>query len=214
MNAKSLFCVHVRSDTRFIRQWSGPTKRILYSIVTTASYASYSKFDVRIIYLRRMMVAMAVTSICLSIYANELRSDPSFTGISSELTADNLCLALVSLITVAMLICNLNIKYWRGREDMLSLHLRRNDKLQPAWAIFAYMVLGGLLSLEHLFELLIILPHMPPFLALTFSYQTDSYGIPVINTYRVESLAAMWTLLRMYKVVMLVRDQVLQQYVE
>ena len=95
---------------------------------------------------------------------------------------------------------------------MLSMHLRRNDALQPAWAIFAYMVLGGLLSIEHLVELFIIVPHMPPFLALTFSYETDSYGVLVINTYRMESLAAMWTLLRMYKVIMLVRDEVLQQY--
>jgi hypothetical protein len=53
---------------------------------------------------------------------------------------------------------------------------------------------------------------MPPFLALTFSYKTDSYGVLVINTYRMESLAAMWTLLRLYKVIMLVRDEVLQQY--
>jgi hypothetical protein len=180
--------------------------------VTTASYASYSKFDAKIIFLRRAMVAMAISSIALSIYANELRSDPSFPGISSALTADNVCLAMVSIITVAMIICNLVLKYWRGRENLLSMHLRRNDALQPAWAIFAYMVLGGLLSIEHLVELFIIVPHMPPFLALTFSYETDSYGVLVINTYRMESLAAMWTLLRLYKVIMLVRDEVLQQY--
>ena len=53
---------------------------------------------------------------------------------------------------------------------------------------------------------------MPPFLALSFSYSTDYYGVPVINSYRMESLAAMWTLLRLYKVVFLVRDEVLQQY--
>jgi hypothetical protein len=80
------------------------------------------------------------------------------------------------------------LKYWRGRENLLSLHLRRNDALQPAWA---YMVLGGLLSIEHLVELFIIAPHMPPFLVFTFSYKTDSYGMLVINTYRMESLAAM-----------------------
>jgi hypothetical protein len=53
---------------------------------------------------------------------------------------------------------------------------------------------------------------MPPFLALSFSYSTDYYGVPVINSYRMESLAAMWTLLRLHKVVFLVRDEVLQQY--
>jgi hypothetical protein len=90
--------------------------------------------------------------------------------------------------------------------------LKHNAALQPSWAIFANMVYGGLLSIEHLVELLIILPHMPPFLALTFSYETSYYGVPIINTYRMESLAAMWTLLRLYKVVMLVRDEVLQQY--
>jgi hypothetical protein len=180
--------------------------------VTTASYASYSKFDAKIIFLRRAMVAMSIASIALSIYANELRSDPSFPGISSALTADNVCLAIVSITTVAIIICNLVLKYWRGRENLLSMHLRRNDALQPAWAIFAYMVLGGLLSIEHVIELFIIVPHMPPFLALTFTYETDSYGVPIMNTYRMESLAAMWTLLRMYKVIMLVRDEVLQQY--
>ena len=159
--------------------------------MTTASYASYSKFDAKIIFLRRAMVAMAISSIALSIYANELRSDPSFPGISSALTADNVCLAMVSIITVAMIICNLVLKYWRGRENLLSMHLRRNDALQPAWAIFAYMVLGGLLGIEHLVELFIIAPHMPPFLVFTFSYKTDSYGVLVINTYRMESLAAM-----------------------
>jgi hypothetical protein len=53
---------------------------------------------------------------------------------------------------------------------------------------------------------------MPPFLALSFSYSTEHYGVPVINSYRMESLAAMWTLLRLYKVVFLVRDEVLKQY--
>ena len=200
------------SDTRFDAQWSGPTKRILFSVVNTANYASYSKFDIKIINLRRAMVAMGVASIFLSIYANEIRSDKSFPGISSEFTIDNACLAIVSIITVMMIICNLMLKYWKGREDSLSIHLKHNAALQPSWAIFANMVYGGLLSIEHLVELLIILPHMPPFLALTFSYETSYYGVPIINTYRMESLAAMWTLLRLYKVVMLVRDEVLQQY--
>ena len=104
------------------------------------------------------MVAMSIISIALSILANEIRSDPSFTGVSSALTADNMCLAVVSIITCLMVICNLMLKYWKGREDYLSSHLRRNQALQPAWAIFANMVMGGLLSLEHLVELLIILP--------------------------------------------------------
>jgi hypothetical protein len=99
-----------------------------------------------------------------------------------------------------------------GRDEILSLHLNRNAALKPGWAIFSNMIHGGLFSFEHIVELIIILPHMPPFLALTFSYETDYYGVPIINTYRMESLAAMWTLLRLYIVVMLVRDQVLQQY--
>jgi hypothetical protein len=126
--------------------------------VASAKYASYSKFDIRIVFLRRVMVALSVISIALSILANEIRSDPSFTGVTSELTADNMCLAVVSITTCLMVICNLMLKYWRGREDSLSLHLRRNQALQPAWAIFSNMVLGGLLSFEHLVELLIILP--------------------------------------------------------
>ena len=193
-------------------QWSGPTKRILFSVVTTAKYASYSKFDARIIFLRRTLVALAIISIALSIYANEIRTSPQFKGVTRTMTLDNLCLAVVSVVTLAMIALNLVLKYWKGREDYLSAHLQRNNAVQPAWAIFSNMVQGGLLSFEHMFELLVILPHMPPYLALTFSYETDFYGVPKINTYRMESLAAMWTLLRLYMAVTLIRDEVLQEY--
>ena len=199
MHLMNCFCPLCAVTLACILQWSGPTKRILFSIVTTAKYASYSKFDAKIIFLRRSMVAMAIISIALSIYANEIRTSPSFTGVTQTMTLDNLCLAGVTVLTVTMFFCNLSLKYWAGREDYLSAHLQRNHKVQPAWAIFANMVQGGLLSFEHMLELLIVLPHMPPYLALTFSYNTDYYGVPKVNTYRMESLAAMWTLLRLYK---------------
>jgi len=51
----------------------------------------------------------------------------------------------------------------------LALHLTKNQPFLPS-TYCKNVILGGFFSRHHLFEMIIIVPHMPPFFTASFQY--------------------------------------------
>jgi hypothetical protein len=106
-------------------------------------------------------------------------------------------LALVSLTTIIMVFLNLSRRYFRGLALHLALHLTKDEPFHPT-RYWKNIILGGFFSRHHLFEMCIIVPHMPPFLAASFEYSTEVGSRSVQVTYELSSFFTLFVVLRMY----------------
>jgi hypothetical protein len=203
---------YILSNVTQVQSWSKFTQRWMFHAPRNpVGYYTNAKIDQKIANISYGLCVLASISVLAACAVDDYRRRQKGMNVDirlSEITWDNSALACVSLCTALMVCLNLARRYYRGLSMHLALHLTKDRPFQPN-KYWKNVMLGGFLSYHHLFELFVILPHMPPFLSASFKYQTEAAGRSINVTYELASFFTLFVIVRMYYLVVAMQDAML-----
>jgi hypothetical protein len=195
-----------------VQKWSKFSQRWLFHAPRNpVGYYTHGRIDGVVASISYAICVLACVSLLSGCAVDDYRRRQKQIGVDIkllEVTWDNCTLALVSICTLLMICLNLARRYYKGLSKHLALHLTRDEPFEPL-KYWKNVVLGGFFSLHHLFEVCLILPHMPPFFTASFNYATSVAGRTVQVTYELSSFFTLFVILRMYYLVVAMQDAVL-----
>jgi hypothetical protein len=195
-----------------MQNWSKFSQRWLFHAPRNpVGYYTHGRIDGVVANISYAICVLACVSLLSGCAVDDYRRRQKQLNVDiqlSNVTWDNCVLALVSICTIMMICLNLARRYYKGLSKHLALHLTRDEPFEPS-KYWKNIVLGGFFSMHHVFEVCLILPHMPPFFTASFNYATVVGSRTVQVTYELSSFFTLFVILRMYYLVVAMQDAML-----
>ena len=164
---------YILENHQSVQRWSKFSQRWLFHAPRRpVGYYTNAKIDEIIANISYTICVLSCISVLCGCAVDDYRRRQKAAKVDimlSAVTWDNCVLGIVSVCTIAMIVLNLARRYYRGLALHLALHLTKNEPFLPS-RYWKNVILGGFFSSHHLFEVLINVPHMPPFFTASFQY--------------------------------------------